>query len=127
MINWELKHRYWVTDACVFPLPPDGNIDEVEAERLLDKAYKNGCTGCGYCMPCPMGVNIPGSFRCWNLYNMYQSFDAVSWTWNNEMGDAHQPKNCTECGKCEAACPQHLPIREQLKLVQEELGTNENN
>lgn len=56
-----------------FPTTPDGNIDEAEAERLLDKAYKNGCTG---------------------------------------------------CGKCEAACPQHLPIREQLKLVQEELGSS---
>ena len=94
-------------------------IEDVKA-TILSRTM-NGCTGCRYCMPCPMGVDIPGSFSCWNRYHMYQNYYAVNWTWETEMGDAHQPKNCVECGKCEAACPQKLPIREQLKAVQLDL------
>ena len=42
------------------------------AERLR-RRLKNGCTGCGYCMPCPAGVDIPGSFQIWNGMSMYQN------------------------------------------------------
>ena len=38
-------------------------------EKVKDEIKKNvkvGCTGCGYCMPCPKGVDIPGTFRCYN-------------------------------------------------------------
>ncbi len=39
----------------------------VEAVRQeITKHVKVGCTGCGYCMPCPRGVDIPGTFRCYN-------------------------------------------------------------
>ncbi|MBQ1310445.1 MAG: aldo/keto reductase, partial [Blautia sp.] len=33
---------------------------------LINEKIKVGCTGCGYCMPCPKGVDIPGAFRCYN-------------------------------------------------------------
>lgn len=87
---------------------------------ILSKT-KIGCTGCRYCMPCPMGVDIPGSFECWNRNSMYENYDAVKWQWETQIGDVHQPKNCVECGKCEAVCPQHLPIREKLKEAQNDL------
>ena len=90
-------------------------------EIILSKT-KIGCTGCRYCMPCPMGVDIPGSFECWNRNSMYENYDAVKWQWETQIGDAHQPKNCVECGKCEAVCPQHLSIREKLKEVQKDMG-----
>jgi predicted aldo/keto reductase-like oxidoreductase len=73
-------------------------------------------------MPCPAGVNIPKNFRVWNTYHMYQSYDAVRWNWETEMKDCEKAKNCVECGMCEAACPQALKIREDLKKVQEDLG-----
>lgn len=91
-------------------------IDRVK-DILLSKT-KNGCTGCRYCMPCPQGVDIPGSFSCWNQFHMYENYDIVKWQWETQIGDAHQPKNCIECGSCEAICPQHLPIIEQLKKAQ---------
>ena len=94
-------------------------IDEIV--NIINSRVQNGCTGCGYCMPCPAGVNIPKNFRVWNTYHMYQSYDAVKWNWEVEMKDCEKAKNCVECGMCEAACPQALQIREDLKKVQEDL------
>lgn len=92
-----------------------------EIVEILNSRVQNGCTGCRYCMPCPAGVNIPQSFRVWNTYHMYQNYGMVKGMWENELGDAHQPKNCIKCGKCEKECPQKLPIREHLEKVQADL------
>lgn len=86
---------------------------------------QNGCTGCRYCMPCPFGVDIPGSFSAWNNYHMYANYNVVRWGWENDIGEAHQPKNCKECGKCEEACPQKISIREDLKKAQADLDKKE--
>lgn len=94
-------------------------IDEIV--NIINSRVQNGCTGCAYCMPCPAGVNIPKNFRVWNTYHMYQSYDAVKWNWETEMKDCEKAKNCVECGMCEAACPQALNIREDLKRAQEDL------
>ena len=88
---------------------------------LLRSRVQNGCTGCRYCMPCPAGVDIPGCFQAWNTYHMYQNYDVVRWTWETNLGEAKQAKNCIQCGKCEGACPQKISIREDLKKVQKDL------
>ena len=98
-------------------------IDEIVA--LINSRVKNGCTGCGYCMPCPAGVNIPGNFRAWNTYHMYQNYNVVKHSWENGLGDEKQAKNCVKCGKCEKVCPQNLHIREDLVKVQEDLDKKE--
>ncbi len=92
-----------------------------EVVALMNSRIQNGCTGCRYCMPCPAGVNIPGTFGCWNRYHMYQNYNVVKNHWENDLGDAHQPKNCIKCGKCEQACPQHLHIRDDLERAQADL------
>ena len=96
-----------------------------EVVETLNSRVQNGCTGCNYCMPCPAGVNIPGNFRVWNTYHMYQNYDVVAWSWETNLGDKAQAKNCIQCGKCEKACPQKLAIREDLKKVQEDLDKKE--
>ena len=92
----------------------------VNAAEALKSRVKNGCTGCAYCMPCPFGVDIPGNFRAWNEFGMYQNEGEVRWFWANGIMDAAKAKNCAECGQCEEACPQKLSIREDLKKVQSE-------
>lgn len=98
-------------------------IDEIVA--LIKGRVQNGCTGCGYCMPCPAGVDIPGNFRVWNTYHMYQNYNMVKGGWENRLGDEKQAKNCAKCGKCEKACPQKLHIREDLARVQEDMEKKE--
>jgi predicted aldo/keto reductase-like oxidoreductase len=98
-------------------------IEQIVA--TLRSRVQNGCTGCRYCMPCPFGVDIPGSFRAWNTYHMYENYNNVKWAWENQIGEEHQPKNCAECGKCEAACPQKISIREDLRKAQADLDRKE--
>ncbi len=95
-----------------------------EVVATLNSRVKNGCTGCGYCMPCPFGVDIPGTFRLWNTYHMYQNYNMVKWGWEHKDEKA-LPKNCAKCGKCEQICPQGLRIREDLATAQEELDKKE--
>ena len=56
---------------------------------------------------------------------MYENYNDVKWSWENVIGEAHQPKNCVKCGKCEAACPQKLHIREDLEKAQADLDRKE--
>ncbi len=98
-------------------------IDEIV--KLINSRVQNGCTGCNYCMPCPAGVNIPGNFKAWNTYHMYQNYDMVKGRWEKELGESAQAKNCIKCGKCEQVCPQKLLIREDLARVQADLDRKE--
>ena len=102
----------------------DGELKEyIEKERA--ELAGDFCRGCGYCMPCPAGVNIPRNFRIWNTYHMYQNYNTVRWNWEQEIPDSEKAKNCIKCGKCEQACPQKLKIREDLARVQEDLDKKE--
>ncbi len=92
---------------------------------ILKGRVQNGCTGCRYCMPCPFGVKIPEVFSAWNTYHMYQNYDVVKWNWEQNIGEAHQARNCTKCGKCEKSCPQKLSIRDDLERAQADLDKKE--
>ena len=98
-------------------------IDEIV--KLINSRVQNGCTGCRYCMPCPAGVDIPGNFSVWNTYHMYQNYNMVKGRWERGLGEEKQAKNCIKCGKCEAACPQKLNIRQDLEKVQADLEKKE--
>ena len=107
------------------PLSEEEQTTVKEVVELLNSRVQNGCTGCRYCMPCPAGVNIPGSFKIWNTYHMYQNYNMVKNSWENGLGDEKQPKNCIKCGMCEAQCPQKISIREDLEKVQADLDKKE--
>lgn len=112
----------------------DVNIGELGAaeEEMLQSVVKAinagmrvGCTGCGYCMPCPKGVDIPGTFAAYNrryAEGKFWSFvDYVICTTLRKNTTA--ASNCIECGKCEKHCPQKIEIRSQLKNARKELET----
>lgn len=113
------------TFAAFKPLSEQEQETIRQVTEILRSRVQNGCTGCRYCMPCPAGVNIPGCFATWNTYHMYQNYNTVRWNWEVVLGDEHQPKNCVQCGKCEAQCPQKIAIREDLKRVQADLDKKE--
>lgn len=76
------------------------------------------CTGCKYCQPCPVDINIPRIFEIWTYYNVYGLKDHAK----NMMRDYihHGGKtfaDCKQCGLCEKKCPQHLEIRANLEKV----------
>ena len=108
-----------------------GELGEEEEQMLkqvvaaINAKMKVGCTGCGYCMPCPKGVDIPGTFAAYNrryAEGKFWSFvDYVMCTTLRKNSTA--ASNCVGCGKCEKHCPQHIEIRKNLKDAQKELET----
>ena len=92
-----------------------------QTAAFLHSRIKIGCTGCRYCMPCPMGVDIPDNFSIWNKLGMFGQPEAIKHQWEAHFPDAEKASHCVRCGKCEAACPQHLPIRNALAQLQQEL------
>ena len=76
-----------------------------------------GCTGCRYCMPCPQGVDIPGTFSAYNKVYTDSLINGLKeyYQCTAMRRDSAEASRCIECGKCERHCPQHIPIREELK------------
>ena len=99
--------------------------DELKLMEDVRNAYnsrtKIGCTGCRYCMPCPNGVNIPGIFSAWNNVSLYNADPKQDWNMNMILQNGETADKCVQCGACEAACPQHLPIINSLQAAWKEL------
>jgi predicted aldo/keto reductase-like oxidoreductase len=90
----------------------------------FNEAYKIKCTGCNYCMPCPRGVNIPGSFAAYNtsytlgfILGMQQYITSTA----PSSEKVSSPCLCVRCGACEHHCPQALPIIHNLMLVRKRM------
>ena len=103
------------------PMTDAENAAIRQTADVLRSHIKIGCTGCRYCMPCPMGVDIPDNFSIWNKLGMFGNKDAIRQQWTARFPDAEKAIHCVRCGKCEAVCPQHLPIRDSLAKLQTEL------
>jgi len=86
-------------------------------KEAINARVRVGCTGCGYCMPCPKGVDIPALFRCYN--QMYTEGKAAGrkeyWQTVSLRKERAFARQCVGCGKCEGHCPQGLPIRQLIK------------
>ncbi len=89
----------------------------------INGKMKVGCTGCGYCMPCPKNVDIPGTFAAYNRrYTENKFWGLVDYTMCTALRKTSTAaSNCIECGKCEKHCPQHIEIRKELKNAKKEL------
>lgn len=93
-------------------------------KKAIATVVKVPCTGCRYCMPCPKGVDIPGSFSAYNrrysegfYTGMKEYFMCTALRTNPTYAS-----KCVGCGKCEQHCPQSIKIREELKNVSRKMG-----
>ncbi|MBR6321678.1 MAG: aldo/keto reductase [Lachnospiraceae bacterium] len=111
----------------IFDTVEPGIMDEDELKLMDDirAAYQSrtrvGCTGCEYCMPCPGGLMIPRIFAAWNEMTLYNTDPKDNWQFQAILRDGHGPENCLQCGACEAACPQGLPIIDLMQQAVAEL------
>ena len=85
-------------------------MDE-EVKSIIEKDRKelsgDFCRGCGYCMPCPMGIQISECARMIQMIRRSPSEGQLGAEAQAMMANIH---NCVKCGKCMDKCPYSLPI-----------------
>ena len=107
------------------------SFEEMETIELVKRVMRNSlkinCSTCGYCMPCPQGVNIPECLKIYNekyLFNhkgfINPSFMDYYQYVGGIMGSSGNAGKCNACGRCLRKCPQKLDIIKELKKVKRE-------
>jgi predicted aldo/keto reductase-like oxidoreductase len=97
-----------------------------KAGRKYREIMKVGCTGCGYCEPCPMGVGIAASFDTYNHLHMFGNPKEAQIVYVVRLsgvitGSRGYASQCERCGDCVVKCPQGLEIPDLLEKVAAEL------
>ena len=111
--------------ADVLPdtLSPDELLIFEKAREMIGHRLKVPCTGCGYCLPCPAGVDIPTCFACYNdryISGFVSSMQGYLQTTSFQKKPSNASK-CVKCGKCESHCPQSIEIRNELQNAKKTL------
>lgn len=85
------------------------------AQVTLDSLLDNPCTSCHYCMKeCPVEMNISDIMEALNRKALYGDEAGKHW-YGFATGGKSLASDCTQCGQCEDACPQHIPIITKLE------------
>lgn len=103
-----------------------GPLSDAEHKELiglvgaLRKSYRYGqaCLRCGYCQPCPHGVNIPAIFQA---ADMARDYPANLQHMGRDLYAAQErtAADCEECGHCLEHCPAGIDIPARLREVAE--------
>ena len=118
-------------DVACKTTPMSLTFEELETVELVKRVMKNSlkinCSTCGYCMPCPRGVNIPECLKIYNekyLFNHKGFINSAFMDYyqylSGAMGKASNAGLCNRCGRCLRKCPQKLDIINELKMVKKE-------
>ena len=121
---------------CTIVIPGMGNAIEVEqnsdndiftpltdeeilkCEEIKKELGNEFCRRCGYCQPCPQGINISSNFL---FVNYLRKYGLADWAKERYATMPKKASDCIECGLCETRCPYNLPIRAMLKKVAKEM------
>ena len=133
----QMKENMAIAERVEIGSLSDDELDVLDkAQGIFNSMMKINCTGCGYCLPCPKGVNIPDCFNVYNekylfnkkafgvlphaMVNYYMVVGGIT----NKQASAGL---CNHCGRCKRLCPQSLDIPNELDRVKSEfelLGFN---
>lgn len=114
-----------VTDNIGFmkDFQPLSEKERAAVDRVAQMLKTKGlikCTACHYCTDgCPKNIAIPELFSCMNAKKLYNNWNTDYYYKSIHTVNA-KASDCIRCGKCEASCPQKLPIRDLLQDVAHE-------
>lgn len=118
------------------PLQPCSPAEDELLARIADQMAgfpTIGCTTCGYCMPCPYGVDIPGNFAFYNdavtkgILPLPESTSpdfaerqrAYTEAYRQAIPELKRATACQDCGECLSKCPQQIRIPNQMTRLVE--------
>lgn len=99
----------------------DVRVDVLSRFSKLKSSSSRACTGCGYCKPCPEGIDIGAALHYYNLYKVFGLTNPAKerFAWARLNNTTLEIEKCVECGQCESKCPNSLPVREMLREQQQ--------
>ena len=93
-----------------------------EVARTYRTFLANRCTRCGYCMPCPHGVDIVNCFNEYNIAHMMGTPKASAMQYFSLIDEDSRADSCVFCGECNPFCTQMIDIPSELEKVHEYFG-----
>lgn len=90
-------------------------IDRVVEE--IRKVNEIPCTGCRYCMDCPMGVDIPEIFSIYSQYKIFGKEKAFVQDYEEVIEHGNGAEHCVRCMACTTKCPQMIAIPDKLEMI----------
>lgn len=136
--DWNLALRYIAASGVMdIAIPGMGSPEEVERNAAVDltapltqeeldrcaairkELGTQFCRRCGYCAPCPNGIDIPQNFL---LANYARKYGLAGWAQERYKAMPYHAGSCVMCGACEKRCPYNLPIRDMLEDVAKVFG-----
>ncbi len=111
---WGVQRAHELDDFLAFIEAPPVMDNALRAVIEKDRAELGGqfCRGCGYCMPCPVGLEINMMAR---LSLFMTRAPAAAMCTPDYAEKMENIENCTECGQCRTRCPYGLDIPPLLK------------
>ena len=102
--------------------------NDQELIREVARTYRthlgNDCTRCGYCMPCPHGVDIINCLTEYNIAHMMGNPKASAMQYFSLIDDDSRADSCVRCMECIPFCTQMLNIPDELQKVYEYFGSD---
>ncbi len=119
---WGIQRESELAEWLAFMDEPAEMDDEIRAfiEKERQELTGDFCRGCGYCMPCPMGIVIN---QCARISLMLRRAPSASWLSEKWQAEMHKVEECIECGQCKSKCPYELDTPELLKKNLEDYKT----
>ncbi len=98
-------------------------LDRVEKARLTYEGFQLiPCTNCGYCVPCPEGVDIPRILKIYNDGIMYDKVASAKTDYTLWVPEENKGDLCVECGECLEKCPQDIAISDWMDRIHTEFA-----
>ena len=136
--DWKLALRYIAASGVIdISIPGMGSPEEVDRNAVVDltgpltqeeleqcaairkELGTQFCRRCGYCAPCPNGIDIPQNFL---MANYARKYGLADWAVERYKALQYHAGSCVMCGACEKRCPYNLPIRDMLTDVAKLFG-----
>lgn len=111
---WGIQHESELDEFLSYQEDSPAYDDDIQAFIAKDRAELAGafCRGCGYCMPCPVGIEIN---TCARMSLLLRRAPQANFLSDDGQAKMNKVEDCVNCGLCKTRCPYGLDIPNLLK------------